>query len=453
MQTFFDPLCSSASEFIDSPTLLDDLKLDYTFTQYPFDNPNYTQVNDIEKFLNINVDDCEDNNKQDIEYFCDENLLNSTDIHFNTKDDSSFQLSTLYDIPWIKSIFNDDITQTISEKKNIFEEERLSDIYINFDDSTLLNEITGTPKDVVKETDQSNKELNKDDNYVFTINVSDSYEKDSALSYLSNLNDTQHFFDSSFTCPLTPRLLPSVGNELKELLVLDSKPSVKMSVKEGDTLLENMTSKQFVNNNKSSEKTLYSDNSDIHPLNNLLEDHTPSISFSTKRSFQDFSNGDMYISSLPSPKRNKHIYPIENNLYGHTFNSIIHDNSIISLPQSHISSESALMFDNNILSYKNYGTTNGKQEYMDTSSLVPYEVYLPETTASFFSKQTNPTSLTSIKTDLPENINMKDIVRASSTKYKKKRYPITFESFINFTERDAEIILNGVAPSGSSKKH
>ncbi|KTW28177.1 hypothetical protein T552_02036 [Pneumocystis carinii B80] len=454
MQTFFDPLCSSASEFIDSPTLLDDLKLDYTFTQYPFDNSNYAQVNDIEKFLNLNFDDGEDNNKQDVECFCDENFLNSKDVHFNTKDDSGFQLSALYDIPWIKSIFNDDITQRIPEKKDIFEEEGLSDIYINFDESTLLNEITDTPNDVAQETGQLNRELHEDDNYVFDINVPESHEKESALPYASNFTNTPHFSESSFTCPLTPRLSPSVGSELKELLVLDSKPPVMMPVKEGNTSLDNMTSKQFVNNSKLSEKALYTGNFNMHSADNLSKSHTPSALFTKKRSFQDFSNGDMNMSSLSSPKRNKNTYPIENNLDGHMFNPVIHDNSLISLPQSHISSESAFMFDNNALSFKNYGwTANGKQEYIDTSSLIPYEVYLPDTTALLSSKQVNPTSLTSIKADLPKNINMKDILRTTSTKYKKKRYPVAFGSFINFTERDAEIILNGVAPSGSSKKH
>ncbi|QSL67076.1 hypothetical protein MERGE_001463 [Pneumocystis wakefieldiae] len=451
MQTFFDSLCSPTSEFMDSPALLDDFKIDYTFKQYPFSSSDYTQVDNIEKFLNINFDDCEDNNKKNIEYFSDENFLNSTDIHLNTKNDSNFQLSALYDIPWIKSIFNEDITQTISEK-NIFEEEELSDKYINFDDSTLLNEITVTPKDVAEETGQSNKELHKDDNCVSKTTVSDTYEKDPALSYLSNFDDTSHF-ESSFVCPLTPRLSPSVGNELKELFVLDSKPSVKMSTKEENASLDDMTSKQFSNNNELSEKTLYSGNSNMYPLNNLLESYTPSTPFSTKRSFQDFSNGDMYMSSLSSPKRNKHIYPIENNFYDNEFNSVIHDNSLISLPQLHISSESALMFNSNTLSLKNYETAYKKQEYMDKSLLIPYDVYLPDTTASFFSKQTSPTLSTSVKNNLPKIINTKDITRISSTKYKKKRYPITFESFINFTERDAEIILNGVAPSGSSKKH
>ncbi|KAG4300620.1 hypothetical protein PCK1_003049 [Pneumocystis canis] len=379
METIFDPLCSPSTEFVNPSSFLDDFDSEYIFTQYTSDNSDHIQSKDIEKFLDINFNEYEYNNKEmDEKVFRDTNLLNCPDIHFEA-DDPILKLSTLYDIPWIKSIFDTNLTQ----KGDIFGEETSSNIYVDF----------------------------------------------------------------------------NIKHKLNNSLPLDPELPIENSLKQVNTSLNDIFSKQlFINNDldELSQSNLYDYNTNMQYVNNIFleNNYISNDSVFKKRSFQDLSDDDTYLSPI-SLKKNRSMCPIKNNIYDYAFNQIIQDNSAMLLSQPYVSPKSTLIFDNDNLSFINYEqAVNENQEYINPSSSIPFEIYLPSTIASWSSPKYNDSaSMTSIKGNSSKNIGLKNITY-SSTKFKKTpKYPISSRSFINFTERDAEIILNGVAPSGSSKKH
>ncbi|KAG4304424.1 hypothetical protein PORY_002134 [Pneumocystis oryctolagi] len=452
METIFDPLCSPVTEFVNNSPFSDDFGHDYVFTQYSSNNSDYTQSNDSEKFLNINFSDCEYEDKKDIGLLRDFDFLNPTDTHFET-DNSIFQLSTLYDIPLTGSIFNSSLVENNSNKDGAFELEKSSDVYVNFDDSiTSTDQIfDSSVKDINEKTSQLNKELKKDKNTSLNGNIFEDQKKD--LFYTSNLTNASSFFESSLTYPLTPHLSPLKEHELKESLVSDSKLSPENSLKL-DTELDDI-SKLFNNGHGGlSEADLLRYNTGMQHINDVFwKDYIPDESFLKKRSFHDFSNDNIYLSAMSL--KNKDAFSIKNNIYNHSFNSMTQNNPATLLSQPYISPKSALMFNNNNLSFTNYDQiTNENQESRNVPSFIPFEIYFPNTMASWPSKYNYPVSVASIKNKSPRNINLEDMNGLSPSKFKKTRkYPINSRSFINFTERDAEIILNGVAPSGNSKKH
>ncbi|KAG5438255.1 hypothetical protein PCANB_003106 [Pneumocystis canis] len=456
METIFDPLCSPSTEFVNPSSFLDDFDSEYIFTQYTSDNSDHIQSKDIEKFLDINFNEYEYNNKEmDEKVFRDTNLLNCPDIHFEA-DDPILKLSTLYDIPWIKSIFDTNLTQ----KGDIFGEETSSNIYVDFNSpiSSSYQKSNVSLKNSNEKTNTTVKELLENDNSDSSGNISHNQEKNSTLSCLSDLVNTS-FFEPSFASSLTPQLSPLVKHKLNNSLPLDPELPIENSLKQVNTSLNDIFSKQlFINNDldELSQSNLYDYNTNMQYVNNIFleNNYISNDSVFKKRSFQDLSDDDTYLSPI-SLKKNRSMCPIKNNIYDYAFNQIIQDNSAMLLSQPYVSPKSTLIFDNDNLSFINYEqAVNENQEYINPSSSIPFEIYLPSTIASWSSPKYNDSaSMTSIKGNSSKNIGLKNITY-SSTKFKKTpKYPISSRSFINFTERDAEIILNGVAPSGSSKKH
>ncbi|CCJ30328.1 unnamed protein product [Pneumocystis jirovecii] len=440
MKTVFDPLCSPATEFVKSSPFLDDLESDYIFTQYPPDNLDYTHSNNFEKFLNTDFNRCKYDDEKDIGFFDDFSFLNPTGIHLEANN-SIFQLSTLYDIPWTKSIFDKDLMHNDLQKGNASEGEEVSDIYVNLSDSASTNQIFDfSIKDTTERINQLDKKTIENKNIVLDENASGDQKNNPTLSCPSSLtNNISPFFGPSFTCPPTPHISSLIENKLKEPLTSDLELSAESSLKQINTQLGDITSKQLHCNEyeELSQINSFDCNTDTQLINDtFLENYYISDElFLKKRSFQDFSD-DIYLSSKISLKKNKSMFPIKNNIYDHTFNSMIQDDSRM-LSQSYISPNSTFTFDNNLSSTNYEQITNEKQDYMNASSSMPFEIYLPSTIASWSSPKHNyPVSIASIKNKPSKSINLKDIANLS---------------FINFTERDAEIILNGVAPSGSIK--
>ncbi|KAG5513440.1 hypothetical protein PMAC_001504 [Pneumocystis sp. 'macacae'] len=459
METIFDPLCSPTSEFVKSSSFLDDLESDYVFAQYPSNDVDYTHSDNFEKFLDTNFNECKYDNKRDINLFDDFDFLNPTDIHLEANN-SIFRLSTSYDIPWTKSIFDKDLIQNNFQKTDASESEEISDIYVNFSDSVLsTNQIFDfSIKNTKEETDHLDEKIIENKSIVLNEDIlkDNDKKKNSTLSYSPNLTNISPFFDPSSMCS-TSHFSSLIENKLKEPLISGSKLSTENSLKQVNTQSDDM-SKQLHDNEyqELSQVDSFDYNASMLSINDtfLQNYYTSDELFFKKRSFPDFSDNDIYLSRM-SLKKNKSIFPMKNNIYDHTFDSMVQNNSKM-LTQSYVSPKSIFIFDNNDLSSPNYERTiNERQNYVNTSSSMPFEVYLPNTTASWSSLKHNyPVSITSIRNKPSKNINLKDISSLSPSKLKKTRkYPISSRSFINFTERDAEIILNGVAPSGSSKKH